>query len=61
MSRCTQITFNKDLMTVKDLKNCAETLDGILQSFDQFKNDPEEFLLRVMQCRDFYKTSREDK
>lgn len=59
MSRCTEITFNKDQMTIKDLKKCAETLDGILQSFDQFKDDPEEFLLRVMQYRDFYKTSRE--
>ena len=59
MSRCTEITFNKDHMTIKDLKNCAETLDGILQSFDQFKDDPEEFLLRVMQYRDFYKTSRQ--
>lgn len=59
MSRRTEITFNKDHMKIKDLKNCAETLDGILQSFDQFKDDAEEFLLRVMQYRDFYKTSRE--
>lgn len=50
-----ELTFNKDSMSVSDLKKTASCLEGILEDFDRFKNDPEEFLLRVMQVRDFYK------
>jgi hypothetical protein len=60
MKEATQITFNKDRMTVSDLKNCATTLDGILIAFDQFQDDPDEFVSRVLQYRSFYRTSREN-
>lgn len=60
MSKAVQITFNKDLMSVKDLKDCAGALDSVFQALDQFGNDPKEFLIRVLQYRDSYRTSRED-
>ena len=48
------IPFNKDSMSVGDLKKTASSLEGILEDFDRFKDDPEEFLLRVMQIRGSY-------
>lgn len=46
-----RIPFNKDYMTAKDLKFCAAALQSVLHSFDQFKDDPEEFATRVLQLR----------
>ncbi len=56
MSNPTQLTFNKDFMTAKDLKYAAEALHSILHSYDQFKDDPAEFTLRVAQIRDRWTT-----
>jgi hypothetical protein len=46
------LPFNKDSMTVRDLKLAAETLNQILIVFDDHKDDPKEFTLRVLQIRD---------
>lgn len=54
-----RITFNKDSMTVSDLKKAVYTLDHILADYDKFSDNPEEFLLRVMQIRDSYINSIE--
>lgn len=48
------ITFNKDSMTVSDLKTCAGALQQILRDFDTFNDEPEEFALRVLQLRRAY-------
>jgi hypothetical protein len=56
MSNPTQLTFNKDFMTAKDLKYAADTLHHILRAFDDHKDDPEEFALRVLQVRDRWLT-----
>lgn len=47
-----KLPFNKDLMTLQEVKLAAEALRGILQDFDNYQNDPEEFVLRVLQQRD---------
>ena len=59
----TEITFNKDHMTARDLKDCAATLEDILRQFDQqltklpdggYDWTPEqadEFTSRVLQIR----------
>jgi hypothetical protein len=46
------LPFNKDGMSARDLKTAANTLQGILQMYDAFKDEPEEFTLRVAQVRD---------
>lgn len=54
-----EITFNKDHMTVKDLKTCTQALESILRDHDRFKNDPEEMNLTIKQIRDWYKLYNE--
>jgi hypothetical protein len=41
----------KDAMTARDLKLAADTLHHILTAFDDHKDNPEEFALRVLQVR----------
>lgn len=48
------LPFNKDAMSVRDLKAAASTLQGILRHFDNFSDDPEEFVSRVLQVRHEY-------
>ena len=48
------LPFNKDSMSVRDLKAAATTLQGILLDFDKFSDDPEEFASRVLQIRGAY-------
>ena len=50
----TDLPFNKDGMTARDLKDAASALQGILRDFDNFGDDPEEFTLRVRQIRDYW-------
>lgn len=53
------LPFNKDYMSVVELKKAASTLEGILEDFDKFSDDPEEFFVRVMQVRGFYKLKKD--
>ena len=55
-----ELTFNKDCMTVSDLKKAANTLEGILEYFDEFSDNPEEFVLRVLQVRNLYKLRNQE-
>jgi hypothetical protein len=48
------IPFNKDGMTVGDLKTCTSALQQVLRDFDNFGDDPEEFHTRVLQIRGSY-------
>lgn len=50
----TDLPFNKDVMSVRDLKNAAGALQQVLRDLDNFGDDPEEFTLRVLQIRDFW-------
>jgi len=34
------LPFNKDYMSVVELKKAASTLEGILEDFDKFSDDP---------------------
>lgn len=56
----TKITSNKNLMTIKDLKDCANALDSIFQALDEFGANYQEVVLRIIQYRDSFKTSNED-
>ncbi len=61
----TEITFNKDYMTVNALKDSAETLETIFREFDRHiasdsvvawdKDQAKKFIISVMQFRDNYK------
>jgi hypothetical protein len=48
------LPFSKLGMTARDLMNAAGDLQGILRDFDNFSDDPEEFVLRVKQIRKNY-------
>lgn len=48
----TNLPFNKDGMTARDLKAAASSLQSILRAYDAFYDDPEEFTLRVAQIRE---------
>jgi hypothetical protein len=49
-----KLPFNPNMMTVQEIKLAAHTLRGLLRDFDAFKDDPEEFALRVLQVRDSF-------
>ena len=65
------IAFNKDNMTISDLKACASALESILDQFsiqlqldesqDWSNEQAEEFCMRVLQMRDSYTTARDKK
>ncbi len=46
-----KLPFNKDQMTLQEAKIAAEALRGILRDFDNFSDEPEEFVTRVLQIR----------
>lgn len=48
------LPFNKDCMSVRDLKTIAGAFQQVLRDFDNFSDEPEEFVLRVLQIRHFY-------
>jgi hypothetical protein len=50
----TPLPFNKTGMTARDLIDAATALQSILQAYDTFHDDPEEFVARVAQVRDYW-------
>ncbi len=54
MNRPIKLPFNKDLMTIQEVKIAAEALRRILRDFDNFSDEPEEFVTRVLQIRGNY-------
>ena len=66
----TQLTFNKDMMTVNDLKQAGETLESIFNLFDRKLlggniNDPaswdrdqaDDFCVELLAIRERWRTS----
>lgn len=51
MKQPIKLPFVKDGMTARDLKLAADTLHHILTAFDDHRDDPKEFQLRVLQIR----------
>ena len=52
-----QLPFNPALMPACELMDAAKTLRGLIQQYEMFHDDPEEFALRFSQILDAYKVT----